>query len=62
MVTYLQSKRIVAYNGADQRSRPYDMLRTQVLQSMDVGGLENFGGDIADAWLRKNRNGYSIWH
>jgi Mrp family chromosome partitioning ATPase len=35
---YLQSKRIIAYNGADQRSRPYDMLRTQVLQSMDVAG------------------------
>jgi protein-tyrosine kinase len=35
---YLQSKRVVAYNGADQRSRPYDMLRTQVLQSMGVGG------------------------
>jgi protein-tyrosine kinase len=35
---YLQSKRIIAYNGADQRARPYDMLRTQVLQSMDVGG------------------------
>lgn len=35
---YLQSRRVIAYNGADQRSRPYDMLRTQVLQSMDVGG------------------------
>ena len=35
---HLQSKRIVAHNGADQRSRPYDMLRTQVLQSMSVGG------------------------
>lgn len=40
---YLQSKRIVAYNGADQRSRPYDMLRTQVLQSMDVGGWKILG-------------------
>ena len=35
---YLQSKRVVAYNGADQRTRPYDMLRTQVLQSMNVSG------------------------
>ena len=31
---YLASKRIVSHNGADQRSRPYDVLRTQVLQSM----------------------------
>ena len=31
---YLASRRIVSHNGADQRSRPYDMLRTQVLQSM----------------------------
>ena len=30
----LASKRIVSHDGADQRSRPYDMLRTQVLQSM----------------------------
>jgi protein-tyrosine kinase len=34
----LQSKRIVCYDGKDQRSRPYDMLRTQVLQSMDANG------------------------
>ena len=32
----LQAKRIVAYDGADRRSRPYDMLRTQVLQTMDA--------------------------
>ena len=31
---YLASRRIVSYNGADHLSRPYDMLRTQVLQSM----------------------------
>ncbi len=42
-VAYLQSRRIVAYNGADQRSRPYDMLRTQVLQSMSVGGWKILG-------------------
>jgi protein-tyrosine kinase len=30
----LMSRRIVSYDGADHRSRPYDMLRTQVLQSM----------------------------
>jgi protein-tyrosine kinase len=40
---YLQTKRIVAYNGADLRSRPYDMLRTQVLQSMGVGGWKILG-------------------
>lgn len=32
----LQAKRIVAYDGTDRRSRPYDMLRTQVLQTMDA--------------------------
>ena len=40
---YLQSKRVVAYDGADQRTRPYDMLRTQVLQSMSVGGWKVLG-------------------
>ena len=40
---HLQSKRIVAHNGSDQRSRPYDMLRTQVLQSMNVGGWRLLG-------------------
>jgi protein-tyrosine kinase len=40
---YLQSKRVIAYDGSDQRSRPYDMLRTQVLQSMNVGGWRILG-------------------
>ena len=40
---HLQARRIVAYNGADQRSRPYDMLRTQVLQSMGVSGWKVLG-------------------
>jgi protein-tyrosine kinase len=31
---HLLGHRIVSHNGADHRSRPYDMLRTQVLQSM----------------------------
>jgi len=39
----LQAKRIIAYNGADVRSRPYDMLRTQVMQSMGVGGWKILG-------------------
>jgi protein-tyrosine kinase len=34
----LQANRIVSYDGSDQRSRPYDMLRTQILQSMDANG------------------------
>lgn len=40
---FLLSKRIVAHNGADQRSRPYDMLRTQILQSMGVKGWKVLG-------------------
>ncbi len=40
---YLQSKRIIAYDGSDPRSRPYDMLRTQVLQSMSAGGWKILG-------------------
>lgn len=39
----LFSKRIVSHIGADQRSRPYDMLRTQVLQSMDLNGWKIVG-------------------
>lgn len=33
---YLQSKRIIAHDVADGRSVAFDMLRTQVLQSMDA--------------------------
>jgi protein-tyrosine kinase len=35
---YLQSKRITSYDGNDRHSRFFDMLRTQVLQSMDLKG------------------------
>jgi hypothetical protein len=31
----LESHRIVAHNDSDPRSKPFDMLRTQVLQTMD---------------------------
>src|SRR5262249_36913407 len=31
----LEQRRIVAHNAADPRSKAFDMLRTQVLQSMD---------------------------
>lgn len=40
---YLAAKRVVSHNGADQRSRPYDMLRTQVLQSMQQHGWKMLG-------------------
>ncbi len=40
---YLRSRRIVSHDGADHRSRPYDMLRTQVLQSMDQDGWKILG-------------------
>lgn len=35
---YLQSQRIVAYDGKDPRSRSFDMLRTEVLRVMDLEG------------------------
>jgi protein-tyrosine kinase len=35
---HLQSQRIVAYDGKDFRSRSFDMLRTEVLRSMDLKG------------------------
>jgi protein-tyrosine kinase len=35
---HLQTERIVAYDGTDLRSRPFDMLRTEILQSMDLKG------------------------
>jgi Mrp family chromosome partitioning ATPase len=35
-LAYLQSQRIVTYDGKDPRSRPFDILRTEVLQSMDL--------------------------
>jgi Mrp family chromosome partitioning ATPase len=35
---YLQSRRIVAYDGKDLRSRSFDMLRTEILESMDLKG------------------------
>jgi Mrp family chromosome partitioning ATPase len=35
---HLQSERIVAYDGNDARSRSFDILRTEVLRSMDLKG------------------------
>jgi protein-tyrosine kinase len=38
--SHLESMRVVSHNKDDVRSRPFDMLRTQVLQSMDNGGWQ----------------------
>lgn len=35
-LAHLEANRIIAHDRSDQRSRSFDMLRTQVLQSMDV--------------------------
>jgi protein-tyrosine kinase len=40
---HLLSRRIVCHDGADQRSRPYDMLRIQVLVSMAHQGWKVVG-------------------
>src|SRR5580698_1708369 len=40
---HLLRRRIVSQNGADQRSRPYDMLRIQVLVSMAHKGWKVVG-------------------
>jgi protein-tyrosine kinase len=40
---HLLSKRIVSHNGADLRARSYDILRTQVLQSMNAAGRKIIG-------------------
>jgi Mrp family chromosome partitioning ATPase len=40
---HLQSKRVVAYDATDQRARPYDMLRTQVLRAMSESGWKVLG-------------------
>src|ERR1017187_6232871 len=33
---HLEANRIIAHDRSDQRSRSFDMLRTQILQSMDL--------------------------
>src|SRR5262249_13087377 len=39
----LENKRIIAHDVADSRSRSFDMLRTQVLQSMDMKSWQFLG-------------------
>jgi protein-tyrosine kinase len=41
--THLLSQRIVSHDRADPRSRPFDILRTQILQSMSVKGGKVLG-------------------
>ena len=40
---YLDSKRIIAHDIGDSRSRSFDMLRTQILQSMDMKAWKFLG-------------------
>src|ERR1700722_17013008 len=40
-VAHLQSRRIVSYDGMDPRSRPFDMLRTEILQTMNQRGWKS---------------------
>jgi protein-tyrosine kinase len=42
-IGHLLANRIFSYDGADQRSRPFDMLRTQVLQAMQLNGWKVLG-------------------
>jgi protein-tyrosine kinase len=42
-LAHLQSQRIVAYDGKDTRSRSFDILRTEVLRSMDAKGWKALG-------------------
>jgi len=39
----LESMRVVSFDAKDPRSRPYDMLRTQILQSMDANRWKVLG-------------------
>ena len=44
---HLELKRIIAHDIADPRSRSFDMLRTQVLQSMDMKSWQYLGATSA---------------
>ena len=44
---HLESKRIIAHDIVDPRSRSFDMLRTQVLQSMDMKSWQFLGATSA---------------
>ena|SRR5579863_2306116 len=40
---HLQSQRIVAFDGKDSRSRAFDILRAEVLRTMDLSGWKTIG-------------------
>jgi protein-tyrosine kinase len=40
---YLQSKRIISFDGMDNRARAFDLLRTQMLRTMDAKGWQFVG-------------------
>ena len=40
---HLEANRIIAHDLSDRRSRSFDMLRTQILQSMDQKGWQFLG-------------------
>jgi protein-tyrosine kinase len=40
---HLESKRIIAHDVADPRSKSFDMLRTQVLQTMEIKSWQTIG-------------------
>jgi protein-tyrosine kinase len=42
-LAHLQSQRIVAHDGKDPHSRPFDILRTEILRSMDLRGWKVLG-------------------
>jgi capsular exopolysaccharide synthesis family protein len=44
---HLESKRVIAHDISDPRSRSFDMLRTQVLQSMDLKSWQFLGATSA---------------
>ena len=54
---HLASRRIVSHNGADRRSRPYDILRTQVLQSMTADKWKILGVTSPNSRVWKNPDG-----
>jgi protein-tyrosine kinase len=51
--SHLEAMRIVAHNKDDLRARSYDMLRTQVLQSMDTNGWQFLAVSSATAGCGK---------
>jgi protein-tyrosine kinase len=50
---HLQSRRIVAYDGKDLRSRPFDILRTEILRSMDMKNWKTIAVTSATAGCGK---------